>query len=70
MPPIWLAALGILLLWALYYVVMPHARRFDKRMADKRAAAGKPRSIVPSWVIFVGAGSMVVVGVVLMNTPR
>lgn len=70
MPPVaWLVVAGVLLVWVLYYVAMPYARRFDRRMADKREAAGKPRSIVPPWVMFVGAGLMIVVGVLLMNTP-
>lgn len=70
MPPVWPAVVGLLLLWTLYVVGRPYLRRFDRRMADKREAAGKSRLVVPKWVALVGAGSMVVIGLYLMDTPR
>ena len=67
-PSVLVATLGIVVLIGAYVALMPWARRFDRRVADRREAAGKPRSLVPPWVIAVAAVGMVVGGFLLMRT--
>lgn len=64
--PTWLL---ILLLVGIFvcFAVMPWARRFDKRIADRREAEGKPRSIVPNWVVVCIALVAVAAGIVIYN---
>lgn len=46
-------------------MIMPWARRFDKKVADRRELEGKPRSIVPPWAIIVGIVVLFIGGTML-----
>ncbi len=62
-----LAGLAIIALMVAYVLIMPWARRFDRRVADRREAQGKPRSIVPPWIIVVACIGMIIGGAALMH---
>lgn len=46
-------------------MVMPWARKFDKKVADRRELEGKSRFIVPPWVVMVGIVVLFIGGTML-----
>lgn len=66
-PSVLLGGLAIGAVIVAYVLVMPWARRFDRRVADRREARGKPRSIVPPWVVVAACIAMIIGGAVLMH---
>lgn len=64
---VFLAGLAVIALCVAYVLVMPWVRRFDRKVADRREAQGKPRSIVPRWVMVVACIGMIIGGAVLMH---
>ena len=62
-----LAGRAIIALMVAYVLIMPWARRFGRQVADRREAQGKPRSIVPPWIIAVACIGMIVGGAALMH---
>lgn len=62
-PGVLLFVLGMLV-WA---VGMPWAREHDRRVGEKRVAAGKSPSIVPKWVAVLIACAVIVLGGFVYN---
>jgi hypothetical protein len=60
-----LVIIAVCVAWAL---VMPWARKFDRKVADRREAQGKPRSIVPPWIMVVVCIGMIIGGSLLMRS--
>ena len=52
---------------AAYWLLMPWARRHDKKVGDRREAAEKPRYVVPRWALVIVAIGMIIGGTVLMH---
>ena len=62
--------IGVLVIVAVFVAwafVMPWAREFDRKVADRREAQGKPRSIVPPWILVVLCIGMIIGGSLLMH---
>ncbi|NEN07807.1 hypothetical protein G3T36_18280 [Diaminobutyricibacter tongyongensis] len=68
MPPPWLGYLFLALGFGVSLLV-PWGRRVDRRIADRREAAGKSRTPFPKWVLYVAACGMIVLGLVIYNWP-
>ena len=60
-----LVIIGVFVAWAF---VMPWAHEFDRKVADRREAQGKPRSIVHPWILVVICIGMIIGGSLLMHS--
>lgn len=67
--PLWLDVVLLVVGIACFFVLVPWGWKVDKRIADRREAQGKPRSLAPKWVPFAVAASAIVIGIVLNNIP-
>jgi hypothetical protein len=44
-------------------ITYPAVQRFDRRVGDRREAQGKPRSVVPKWVVLLASLVLIVGGI-------
>ncbi len=66
--PAWLG-FSLLPLGLLLFLLVPWGNRVDRRIGDRREAAGKSRTVVPKWVFYVAAFGMIALGLVIYNLP-
>jgi hypothetical protein len=67
MPPLWPGVVGLAITIGAWFVVMPWARRHDRRVADRREATGRSRLVIPNWAFALLVLSLLAISALLYD---